>query len=136
MELIHGEVLNQALNKSYRVYLCGDLKKTQEIGWIYDTKNEVGVSFYQYFTADQPHFHTTATEYNYIISGSSKILLLNEQKEVTLEAGSICVIPPMTHYASKHQAGTKILFFKSPGGNDKQLIIDIKESLHMWLQSW
>jgi len=75
MELIHGEVLYQALKKSYRVYLCGDLKKPQEMEWIYDTKNEVGMSFYKHFSADQPHFHTIATEYNYIISGSSKVLL-------------------------------------------------------------
>jgi len=62
-------------------------------------------------------------------------MLLNEQKEITLEAGSIFVLPPMTHYASKHQAGTHILFFKSPGGNDKQFI-EATESLQMWLQSW
>lgn len=136
MEQIHGEVLKQALEKTYRLYLCGDLKQPQEIEWIYDAKNEMGISSYKYFTADQPHFHNSATEYNYIISGNSKILLLDEQKEITLEAGSIFVIPPMTPYASKHQAGTKILFFKSPGGNDKQPIADITESLCMWLQSW
>lgn len=135
MELIHGEILNKSLNESYRVYLCGDLKQPQEMEWIHDTKNEVGMSFYKHFTADRPHFHTTATEYNYIISGNSKILLLKEEEEILLEAGSIFVIPPMTHYASKHQAGTKILFFKSPGGNDKQLI-DVTESLQVWLQSW
>lgn len=135
MEFIHGEVLRQALEKSYRVYLCGDLEKPQEMKWIHDAKNEVGISFYSRFTADQPHFHTTATEYNYIISGSSKVLLLKEQKEITLEAGSIFVFPPMTHYASKHQAGTRILFFKSPGGNDKHLI-EMTESLQVWLQAW
>lgn len=135
MELIHGDILHQALDKSYRVYLCGDLKKPQELEWIYDAKNEIGISFYKKFTADHPHFHTNATEYNYIISGSSKILLIDEQKEITLEAGSIFVIPPLTRYASKHQAGTQILFFKSPGGNDKELV-DATESLQMWLQSW
>lgn len=95
----------------------------------------MGISFYQQFTADLPHFHAIVTEYNYIISGSSKILLLDEHEEITLETGSLFVFPPMTKYIAKHQAGTKILFFKSPGGNDKQLI-DMTKELHTWCQSW
>lgn len=135
MDYIQGTYLQEKLSEKYRIYLCGSLEKPQAEKCILDKENEAGISFYQQFTVDLPHFHTTATEYNYIVSGSSKILLLDEHKEITLEAGSFFVFPPMTKYVAKHQAGTKILFFKSPGGNDKQLI-DMTKELNVWCQSW
>ena len=103
--------------------------------WIHDEANEIGVSHYKQFTADRPHYHTSATEYNYIISGSSKFFLIDVGKQILLEAGSLLRLPPMTKYASKHLENTKILFFKSPGGNDKQLL-DTDERLNAWLRSW
>lgn len=135
MDCIQGKEIATALDKTYRVYLCGNLEKPQSLRWIHDEKNEVGVSFYQKYTADQPHFHTMATEYNYIVSGSTKLFLIDENKEFTYEAGSIFVLPPMTKYASKHLAGTKVLFFKSPGGNDKNLV-EVTPELQKWLDSW
>lgn len=135
MDFIRGKYLQQKLDEKYRIYLCGNLKRPQAEKCIFDEKNEVGISYYQQFTADSPHFHTLATEYNYIVSGSSKILLLDEHKEITLEIGSLFVFPPMTKYVTKHQAGTKIVFFKSPGGNDKQLI-DMTEGISVWCRFW
>ena len=135
MDVIYGKDIQKALESKYRVYLCGDLKQPQDLHWIHDEKNELGMSHYKQFTADQPHYHTTATEYNYIISGESKVLLIDEEKEFLLAAGSLFVLPPMTKYASKHSENTKILFFKSPGGNDKQ-IIDIDDTLKTWLSKW
>lgn len=135
MKVIHGGDLEKALECAHRVYLCGDLQKPQQFPCIYDSHNEVGTSYYKNFTADQPHFHTTATEYNYVICGSSKVLLVDDGKEYLLKAGSLFVIPPMTKYASKHLANTKILFFKSPGGNDK-CIIEVSDALNDWLYSW
>lgn len=135
MEYIYGKDIQDALESTYRVYLCGDLKKPQELQWIHDEKNEIGVSQYSKFTADHPHYHTRATEYNFVISGCSKVLLIDENKEFVFEAGSLFVIPPMTKYASKHVENTKVLFFKAPGGNDKQLI-DIDDQIKAWLSSW
>lgn len=135
MELILGTDIKKALTSVNRVYLCGDLKQPQDLKWIYDSKNELGISDYKQFTADKPHYHSTATEYNYIIAGKSKFFLLDEKKEFILESGSLLVLPPMTRYASKHLGGTKILFFKSPGGNDKQLIT-IDDYLKEWLSVW
>lgn len=135
MEFIYGSDIQKALETAYRVYLCGDLKQPQDLQWIHDGKNELGISCYKQFTADQPHYHTTATEYNYIISGKSRVLLIEEGKEFLLEAGSLFVLPPMTKYASKHLDNTTILFFKSPGGNDKQ-IIDVDNTLKTWLGAW
>ena len=135
MEFIYGKDINKALDLSYRIYLCGDLKQPQEMPWIHDEKNEVGMSHYKVFTADQPHYHTSATEYNIVISGSSKVFLIDEEKEFIFEAGSIFVLPPLTKYASKHSPSTKILFFKSPGGNDKQ-VINVDDEIKLWLSSW
>lgn len=135
MEFIYGSDIQKALESLYRVYLCGDLKLPQELQWIHDEKNELGISYYEKFAADKPHYHINATEYNYIISGKTKIFLIEERRELLLEAGSFFVIPPMTKYAAKHMENTKILFFKSPCGNDKQLI-DINDTLKTWLNVW
>ena len=135
MDVIYKRDIQKALDSKYRVYLCGNLKEPQDLHWIHDKTNELGISHYKQFTADQPHYHTTATEYNYIISGESRVLLIDEGKEFLLEAGSLFVLPPGTKYASKHSENTKILFFKSPGGNDKQ-VIDIDDTLKTWLSTW
>ena len=135
IDCICGKEIASALEDSYRVYLCGNLQNPQALKWIHDENNEVGISFYKKYTADQPHFHAKATEYNYVISGSTKLLLIDEQEEVLYDAGSIFVLPPMTKYATKHLAGTKILFFKSPGGNDKSLV-QVNPALKKWMDSW
>lgn len=135
MEFINSSDIQNALQFVNRVYLCGDLQKPQNLQWIHDAKNEVGMSYYRQFTADKPHYHTTATEYNFIISGETKVFLIDEGREFLFKAESIFVLPPLTKYASKHLANTKILFFKSPGGNDKKLI-DIDSRLEEWLKNW
>jgi len=135
MEYIMGRELNRALQSDYRVYLCGNLHKPQSMKWIPDSQLEIGTSCYKSFTADKPHFHDTATEYNYVASGTTKVLLIEENQEFVFEAGSLFVIPPHTEYASKHLEGTQILFIKNPGGNDKKLV-DINETLADWLKSW
>ncbi len=135
MEFINGKDIQTALEFVNRVYLCGNLQKPQDLQWICDNQNEVGISYYRQFTADQPHYHTTAKEYNFIISGETKVFLIDEGHEFLFKAGSIFVLPPMTKYASKHTENTKILFFKSPGGNDK-ILVDADSKLKEWLASW
>jgi len=135
-DFIDGEVLKEALGKKYRVYLCGDLQgKQDELECIVDKQLEIGTSYYSEFTADMPHFHTKATEYNYVIKGKVKILLIDEKRELEFGEESLFVFPPNTKYAGKNQADTRIYFVKSPGGNDKK-IIDVNESLKEWLSSW
>ena len=85
MEIICGNDLDKALESAYRVYLCGDLKKPQDLKWIHDENVEMGISYYKEFTADQPHYHLHATEYNFILEGKSKFLLVDEKKEIELE---------------------------------------------------
>ena len=136
MNYLEGKEISAALQKTYRVYLCGNLSKPQEeLQWVHDEQIEIGISCYSEFTADKPHLHSEATEYNYILEGSSKFYIIDEDKELVFESGSLFIVPPNTKYATKHLEGTKILFIKSPGCNDKQLI-DISSELQKWLQTW
>ena len=135
MEYIMGRELIEAFQSDYRVYLCGNLSKPQDMKWIPDSHLEIGTSYYREFTADKPHLHTTATEYNYVVSGMTKVFLIEEGQEFVFETGSLFVIPPHTKYASKHIGGTQILFIKNPGGNDKKLV-DVDGALVDWLKLW
>lgn len=135
MEYIVGSELNKALQSDYRVYLCGNLYNPQNMKWIHDGQLEIGISYYKKFTSDKPHFHGVATEYNYVMNGKTKVFLIDEGEEYIFEEGSLFVIPPNTKYASKHLGGTRILFVKNPGGNDKKLV-NTSEVLAEWLKSW
>ena len=81
MNYIMGFDLSEALKTADRVYLCGDLKRQQDLKWIHDTGIEIGVSHYKDFASDRPHFHANATEYNFVMDGASKVLLIDEKKE-------------------------------------------------------
>ena len=49
MNYIMGFDLSEALKTADRVYLCGDLKRQQDLKWIHDTGIEIGVSHYKDF---------------------------------------------------------------------------------------
>ena len=133
---LDGKQIAKALSETYRVYLCGNLSSPQpELEWLHDDHVEMGMSNYTTFTADKPHLHKVATEYNYVLKGESKVYFIDENKECVFKQGSLFVVSPNTRYASKHQADTQILFFKVPGGNDKQLI-EISPLLKAWLETW
>ena len=135
MNYIMGFDLSEALKTADRVYLCGDLKRQQDLKWIHDTGIEIGVSHYKDFASDRPHFHAHATEYNFVMDGASKVLLIDEKKEYLFEKGSLFIISPGVKYASKHVGDTKVLFIKNPGGDDKQLI-EAGENVKHWLSEW
>jgi mannose-6-phosphate isomerase-like protein (cupin superfamily) len=136
VDFITGKDIEAALAQTYRVYLCGNLERPQdELVCMPNYEVEIGISDYREFTADRPHFHTTTTEYNYVLHGTSRVYLIDSDEEHTFEEGSLFVIPPRTRYASKHVGGTRLLFFKSPGGNDKRLV-DPDVALSAWLETW
>lgn len=107
--------------QTYRQYFVGDLQKPQKINHIYDKKIEVGISYYQNYTFDQPHFHTYATEYLYVLQGEYQLAVKKPDGILYehLTAGDFYVIPKLTPYASKANKETKILFMKSPSLFDK-----------------
>lgn len=128
--------LDQALAKEYRQYLAGHLQRPQEHLKHIEDDIEIGISYYREFTADTPHMHPVATEHSYVLQGSIKVLVLeDEPKEYQFDAGDFFVLKPGVGYATKNAPDTKILFTKAPGINDKTLI-PVTEALAQWLSSW
>lgn len=136
ISFITNEEINDALAKEYRQYLAGNLTREQEhLPYIMDDI-EVGISHYEEFTADKPHVHPIATEHGYILQGTLRVKRLDEKKEqYEFHAGDFFVVQKGIPYASKSIAGTKILFIKSPGINDKTLV-EIDSETESWLSSW
>lgn len=136
LEIIRGANLSQALEKEYRQYLTGHLQRPQEHLKHIDDNIEIGISHYREFAADTPHMHPVATEHSYVLQGSIKVLVLEEDpREYQFDAGDFFVLKPGIGYATKNAPGTKILFIKAPGINDKT-IIPVTDALARWLSSW
>ena len=136
MNVIRGKDLDAALEKKYRLYLAGRLMMPQsEIDCI-DDDIEVGISSYDEFTADKPHVHPIATEHCYVLEGSVRVMLLDDSREeLELGKGDFFVLKPNSAYATKNKAGTKVLFIKAPGGNDKTSV-EVDAALEKWLSQW
>ena len=109
-----------ALDKNYRQYLTGRLERPQKELDCLEDDIEVGMSRYDCFTADVPHRHPMATEHVYVLEGEVRVRLLESGQEYRLERGDFFLLRPGVAYASKNAAGTRVLFIKAPGGNDKQ----------------
>ena len=117
-----------------RQYLTGHLASPQALPHL-DDPVEVGLSQYQQFTAEKPHYHTDNTEYEYVLRGCTKIMTVATGEVLTLGAGDFYRILPNTAYAQKALGDTEILFFKVPGGNDKHLA-EVTPALAEWLADW
>ena len=135
MEIVNGKDVDEGLKDSGRVYLCGNLKMSNGVRHVQTDGYEIGISKYSEFTFEKAHIHTFNQEYNYIIEGEAKVFLLNEEKEYYLSAGDLYVIKVNEPYVGKYTAGTKIIFSKDPGGNDKQLV-EMNDRLMKWGESW
>ena len=115
MDIIKNDDINNSLKNSTRVYLCGNLQFPNELKHVPTTGYELGISEYDFFTFEKPHIHSFNDEYNYVLEGEVKVLLINEGKEFHLKKGDLFVIHPNEPYVGKSLAGTKILFSKVPG---------------------
>ena len=135
MKTLKGEIIQHALTHSKRVYLCGQLAQSQEFEHINNDGLEIGVSYYQTFTSDAPHFHASNNEYNIVLQGELKAYLYHEHKEYIFREGDLFLIEPNMPYVVKAQAGTKVMFVKSPGGNDKKTV-PIDAPTEHWMDAW
>jgi len=134
IKIIRGSDIEEATSKEYRQYLVGDLKNPQLLDFVKDNV-EIGISSYKEFTSDVPHKHPVCSEYNYILEGTTKVLIIEDNVEFTFEKGDFFSIPVNTPYASKHKGGTKVLFFKNPSINDKTKV-EVTKELSDWLNKW
>ncbi|MEA5040473.1 MAG: cupin domain-containing protein [Clostridiaceae bacterium] len=131
IEILPSDAIEEALKANRRQYLLGDLKKPQDLSEIFDKNAEAGISKYELNTTDAPHFHTVSTEYQYVLSGMAEYRDLDSNQVYRVSQGDFFIIRPYTKYYQKSSAGTKILFFKVPAGNDK-----VETSLTAEQRSW
>lgn len=124
--------IRKSLEGLTRQYLAGNLKKEQRLSFVKDERLEIGITNYGKYTEELPHFHTEATEYQYVVSGWTKYFDLDTGKEYAFRAGDFYAIFPGTKYAQKSKAGTKILFVKVPSINDKQVVEDMGQKVRGW----
>lgn len=136
VEYIRCDELEKAFEHSYRLYLTGHLQREQTYLKHIEDDIEVGMSDYREFTADVPHVHPIATEHGYVLSGKVRIRFFGDAvEEEEFSEGDYYLIRPGVCHASKNMDGTKILFIKAPGGNDKTPIT-VDEDTEAWLKSW
>lgn len=136
LEHIRSNDLSSALEKEYRQYLTGHLTREQANLQHIDDDIEIGISYYRNFAADTPHMHPVATEHGYVLKGCLRMRLLDgSNEEYEFHEGDFFVLRPGIGYATKNAADTKILFIKSPGGNDKTDVF-VDELTQNWLKSW
>lgn len=130
--IFSADSLGEALGDVSRVYLSGRLSLPQTLPHV-DQELEMGMSYYDSFTCDIPHLHESNCEFNYIAEGETHLLDLASGKTWVLPAGSVCILQPNTPYVTKHAAGTRVVFFKAPGGNDKR-IVEVSPEVEEWMR--
>lgn len=128
------EQIDQATEKQYRQYFCGNLQKPQLMDFVLTKDLEIGISWYREFSTDKPHFHHKTADMIYVLEGIFAIYIVQSGNTVELRGGDFISIPPQTAYASKASAGTRTLFIKDTKGvNDKELIVP-EEKVAQWLK--
>lgn len=135
MHIINKNQIDNGLEKEHRIYLCGNLGFPSPSPHIATDGYEIGITHYKEYTCEKPHYHTINTEYNYVISGSLKILDIDNNKEYLLNSGDFFVIEPNQKYITKALADTSVIFSKTPGGNDKN-VINTDKNIIEWGEKW
>lgn len=130
---IKNEDIENVLKSVSRQYLVGNLKKPQKMDFIRDEHLEIGITNYDKYTTEVAHYHTEAVEYQYMLSGWTKYLILGSGKEYEFKRGDFYCIEKNTTYAQKSKKGTRILFIKVPSINDKH-VIDTSREIKIWYE--
>ena len=134
MHFFKNSDIDKGLEGTGRVYLCGDLKKKTSPEPFPTDGYEIGISYYPEYTFEKAHIHSFNIEYNYVIEGAIKVFMLEEKKEYLFEKGDLFIIGVDEPYVGKELAGTRTIFSKTPGGNDK-VLVEMDEALLKWGES-
>lgn len=135
MEVIRGRDIERGIRETGRTYMAGNLERPNASPYVKTDGYETGITEYHAYAVEEPHRHGQNQEYNYVLSGFIKLVLLDEQVETLFEAGDFYVIEPGEAYVAKCVGGTRILFAKVPGGDDKQ-VIEPSERIRKWGERW
>lgn len=128
--LSNDSIINSLIGVK-RQYLTGNLKNPQNLDHIHDEKVEIGLTCYPEESIEPPHYHTIATEYQFVISGETTYYNVETKEEQIFKTGDFFVIYPNTTYAQKSKADTTIIFIKIPSINDK-VCVDVSEIVEKW----
>ena len=123
--------IKESLKGVTRQYIVGNLQKPQNLKFLRREDIEIGITNYDEYNEEQPHFHTVVTEFQYMISGWTKYKDLDTEDIFEFKKGDFYAIETGTRYAQKSKKGTKILFIKVPSSNDKNTI-DIDDEIAAW----
>lgn len=129
---IDKKEIEEAFCGERRQYFAGNLKKPQNLPFMKSNHVEMGLTSYDTFTAEPPHRHSVATEYQYMMAGRTQYMDVDTGKIYEFKAGDFYAVKPGTTYAQKSEAGTRIIFVKEPSINDKE-VVEMKEEVKEWL---
>lgn len=129
--LIKSKDIEEVLQLVSRQYLAGNLERPQKLKYLHDEHLEIGITDYNKYTIEPVHFHTEAIEYQYMLSGWTKYMDVEHDKEYEFKKGDFYCIEKNTTYAQKSKKGTRILFIKVPSINDKN-VVETSEAIKEW----
>ena len=129
---IKNHEIKEALEGTFRQYFVGNLKRPQKLRFFRSESLEIGITFYDSFASEPAHRHSTATEYQYMISGRTQYMDVDTGEVYEFVKGDFYEIEPNTAYAQRSKPGTEILFIKVPSVNDKE-IVKVDEKVTQWL---
>lgn len=135
IECIGGDSIENAMRTSTRQYFTGDLKLPQTLPFLFDSGIECGISAYPNYRWEAAHYHTTATEYCYMLQGETKYIDLTSGTVHCFREGDFYVLHRDTPYLQKCKPGCRLLFFKAPGLNDK-VLVEMTEQMKSWCSAW
>ena len=128
---IDNSVISESLEGVSRQYLAGNLKRPQKLDFIRDDRLEIGITDYNGYATEPVHYHTEATEYQYMVSGWTQYMDTETGEVYEFRQGDFYCIERNTTYAQKSKKGTRILFIKVPSINDKQ-VIETTDIVEKW----
>jgi ADP-ribose pyrophosphatase YjhB (NUDIX family) len=134
INLITNKKIQKVLESISRQYLVGNLTKEQVLPFFFDERLEIGISKYDDFKNELCHYHTTATEYQYILSGYTEYIDIKTKEVYAFQKGDFYQIESNTIYGQKVKKNTEILFIKVPSINDK-VVCEVDDAIQTWLNS-
>jgi len=130
-DVVRGIDIERALRSTPRQYLVGELARPQELGNATVGATEIGIVDYAEVAVEPPHFHPENGEFVYVLAGRILMRDLVTDQVHRLGPGDFLAMAPGHPHAQKSAAGTRLLFVKSPGGNDKTLL-PLTPELEAW----
>ena len=130
--IISRRDIDDALESNTRQYLVGNLSRPQHLQHFSSQSVEIGISSYDTHRSEDPHFHTEAIEFQFVLSGWTRYMDIDSREEWDFKRGDFYLIEPGTKYVQKSKPGTTIIFVKVPSVNDKQAI-EIGTELQAWM---